>query len=63
MAHAKRIIRYRDLHNGFKSLDEFYKEMKIKSHFIKKLNQIICVKECTKEKIHIENTERIIDLE
>ena len=62
VAHAKKIIRYRDLHNGFKNLDEFYKEMKIKPHFIKKLNQIICVEECIKEEIHIENNERIIDL-
>lgn len=61
VAHAKKIIRYRDLHNGFKNLDEFYKEMKIKPHFIKKLNQIICVKEYLKKEMNIENNERIID--
>lgn len=39
---AKRILKYRETNNGFKSVDEFYNEMKIKPHFRKRLNSLIC---------------------
>lgn len=39
---AKRILKYRETNNAFKSIDEFYNEMKIKPHFRKRLNSLIC---------------------
>ena len=58
---AKKIIKYRKENDGFKSLDEFYEKMKIKSHFRKKLDIMICVKEYDKGDIDINFNERIID--
>jgi hypothetical protein len=40
---AKRIIEYREQHNGFKSLNELYCEFKIKPHFTKQLDHLIIV--------------------
>lgn len=59
---AKKIIEYRDLHNGFTSVDELYKEMKIKPHFQKQLDNLICVKEYQVEDSNKNENERIIDL-
>ena len=58
---AKRIIDRINFKGNFNSLDEFYNEMKIKSHFQKKLNEIICVKP-TEKKRQTDNDDRIIDL-
>lgn len=59
---AKKIIEYRDLHSGFKTVDELYKEMKIKPHFQKQLNNLICVKEYEIKDSNKSENERIIDL-
>lgn len=57
---AKKIIKYRTLHNGFKTLEEFYREMKIKPHFQTKLNDLICIYR-TKTAQKPDDDERIID--
>ncbi len=62
VALAKKIIKYRDLNGGFKSLSEFYNEMKIKPHFQKQLNDLIYVEETkVKEVSKDAPNERIID--
>ncbi|MCM1010211.1 MAG: helix-hairpin-helix domain-containing protein [Fusobacterium sp.] len=57
---AKKIIKYRTLHNGFKTLDEFYREMKIKPHFQEQLNDLICIYRAKNAQKTSED-ERIID--
>lgn len=63
---AKNIVRYREKHNGFGSLDEFFEEMNINSHFQQQLknylyidsyrmNDIRKIKETTKEEYYITN--------
>lgn len=59
---AKKIIEYRDLHCGFESVEEFYKEMNIKPHFQKQLNNLICMKEYKIKSYNEQQNERIIDL-
>lgn len=59
---AKKIVEYRDLHCGFKTVEEFYKVMKIKPHFQKQLNNLICVKEYKIKSSDSTENERIIDL-
>lgn len=59
---AKKIIKYRELHNGFSSKEEFYKEMKIKPHFQKQLDNLISVNTVFEQEKQNENNERIIDL-
>ena len=58
---AKQIIKYRDLHKGFKSKEEFFEQMKIKKHFRVQQAKYIVLSdyEIPKEEIDIE--ERIID--
>ena len=58
---AKKIIKYRETQGGFENLEEFYKEMKIKPHFIEQLSKLICVKEFKKKKQQKVQNERIID--
>ena len=58
---AKKIIDYRNLNNGFKSKEEFYKKMKIKPHFQKQLDRIILVSEFEWKENNTGNNERIID--
>lgn len=58
---AKKIMNRINLKGDFKSIDEFYKEMKIKSHFQKKLDEIIYVKP-VERKNNTGNDDRIIDL-
>ena len=41
--HAKKIIKYREKHNGFGSLDEFFEEMKINSHFQEELKYYLYI--------------------
>ena len=57
---AKKIIKYRTLHNGFKTLEEFYREMKIKPHFQTQLNDLICIYRAKNNK-KSDDDERIID--
>ncbi len=57
---AKRIVKHRELHGGFKNAEEFYKEFKIKPHFQKKLEPQIIFKAISKKKKKSTN-ERIID--
>jgi len=60
---AKKIIRYRELNNGFKSIEEFYKKMNIKKHFHDKLNGLIFVENTVPESAEKQDEdERIIDL-
>lgn len=58
---AKRIIKYRELHDGIKSAEEFYKEFKIKPHFQKRLETQICFNKMNKKKKKKSTDERIID--
>ncbi len=58
---AKKVIKYRETKGGFENLEEFYKEMKIKPHFIEQLSKLICVKEFKKKKQQKVQNERIID--
>ena len=57
---AKKIIKYRDLNGGFKTKEEFFKKMKIKPHFVKRLEDVIDVSivETTSNK---KSVDRIID--
>lgn len=57
---AKKIIKYRTQHNGFKTLEEFYREMKIKPHFQQQLNDLICIYR-SKNTPKSSEDERIID--
>ena len=57
---AKRIIKYRELNNGFKNAEEFYREFKIKPHFQKKLEPQISFNPI-KKKGKKSADERIID--
>ena len=57
---AKKIIKYRELHDGFKTKEEFFKEMKIKPHFAKRLEDHIDVS-IKKNKKKQNDNERIID--
>ncbi len=57
---AKKIIKYRNLHGGFASKEEFYREMKIKKHFQEQLEeQINITPQPKKQKKN--RDERIID--
>lgn len=58
---AKRIIKERDVNGGFKTLDEFYSKMKIKPHFQKQLNDMICINEQHRSSQNNSDSERIID--
>lgn len=58
---AKKIIQYRDSNKGFKNLDEFYTKMKIKPHFIEKLDEMICVNEYLILENNNHENERILD--
>lgn len=57
---AKKIIKYRDTHRGFKALEEFYREMKIKPHFQKQLDNLICAIPVAPKSTK-DSDERIID--
>lgn len=57
---AKKIIKYRVEHNGFKTLEEFYREMKIKPHFQTQLNDLVCIYRA-KNTQKTADDERIID--
>lgn len=57
---AKKIIKYRTLHNGFQTVEEFYREMKIKPHFQTQLNDLICIYRAKNTK-KSDDDERIID--
>lgn len=58
---AKRIIKYREEHDGFRDAEEFYAEFKIKPHFQKKLEPQICFNAVGKKKKKKSADERIID--
>ena len=59
---AKKIINYRETKHPFKSTDEFFKIMKIKPHFAKQLEKIICTKKINMKKVKKAQQERIIDI-
>lgn len=58
---AKRIIKFREEHDGFRDAAEFYAEFKIKPHFQKKLEAQICFNAVGKKKKKKSADERIID--
>ena len=58
---AKKTIQYRDLNSGFKTLDEFFKEIKIKKHFQEQLRKLICVKPYNAPSKENKSEERIVD--
>lgn len=58
---AKKIVNRMNLKGNFSYIEEFYDEMKIKPHFQKKLNELICVKPIERKKRSNDN-DRIIDL-
>ena len=58
---AKRIIKFREEHDGFRDAAEFYAEFKIKPHFQKKLEPQICFNAVGKKKKKKSADERIID--
>ena len=57
---AKQIIKYRDLHKGFKSKEEFFEQMKIKNHFKMQQYEYIVLSEYIIEESEIPE-ERILD--
>ena len=57
---AKKIIKYRDEKDGFKTIEEFFSVMKIKKHFQDQLKSCVDVLPIKKAK-KLKNTERIID--
>lgn len=57
---AKKIIKYRDLHDGFTTKKEFFTEMNIKPHFQSQLEDLIDVSK-PQPKQTTESNERIID--
>ena len=58
---AKKIVNYRNLHNGFKSKNEFYYQMKIKLHFQIQLDNLITVNEFEWKENNNDDNERLID--
>ena len=59
---AKKIIKYRDLHGGFRTMEEFFEEMKIKPHFQKQLARLITLELFKQKNDDNSSNERIIDL-
>lgn len=57
---AKKIIKYRDLHGGFKDKEDFYNQLKLKPHFKKQIDDIIIFE--SDNNYDNESDERIIDL-
>ena len=58
---AKKIIKYREEHQQFYSVEEFLRVMKIKPHFAKQLKDLIIVTKINAKKIKKAKKERIID--
>ncbi|MBR1753858.1 helix-hairpin-helix domain-containing protein [bacterium] len=56
---AKRIVKYRDLHNGFKTKQEFYDEIKLKPHFKEQIDSFISTEVIKKKEDNQES--RIVD--
>lgn len=60
---AKKIIKYRELHNGFESKEDFYAQMKINEKIQAKIDNIIVVeKKKNNATVKKESDERIVDL-
>ena len=59
---AKKIIRRINLKGDYSSLEDVYKEMKIKKHFQQKLNDLLCAEPAQHEENKTLNDDRIIDL-
>ena len=59
---AKKIIKFREEEHQFYSVDEFFREMKIKPHFFKQLREQIIVRKINIKKVKKARKERIIDL-
>lgn len=58
---AKKIIKYREEHQQFYSVDEFLRVMKIKPHFAKQLKNLVTVTKINAKKVKKAKRERIID--
>lgn len=59
---AKKIIGRINLKGGYSSLEEMYSEMKIKKHFQKQLNKLLCAEPVQYGNSNNTNEDRIIDL-
>lgn len=59
---AKKIIDFRDKNRPFKSMDDFFKTMKIKPHFEAQLRDLICINKINIKKYKKAKAERIIDI-
>ena len=59
---AKKIIDFRDKNRPFKSMDDFFKTMKIKPHFEAQLRDLICINKVNIKKYKKAKAERIIDI-
>ncbi len=59
---AKKIIVFRETKHPFKSVEEFFEVMKIKPHFAKQLEKLICAKKINMKKVKKARQERTIDL-
>ena len=62
IATAKKIIQRINLKGDYTSVEDMYKEMKIKEHFQMQLNDLICAETVKKENSKPDNDDRIIDL-
>lgn len=59
---AKKIIVFRETKHPFKNVEEFFKVMKIKPHFAKQLEKLLCAKKINMRKVKKAQRERTIDL-
>lgn len=59
---AKKIIKYREEEHQFYSVEEFFRVMKIKPHFVKQLKDLILVRKINIKKVKKARKERIIDI-
>lgn len=58
---AKKAVKYRDLHNGFKEFSEFAKVVKIKNMFISKVRPYVVIGDYNKISENNDNIGRVVD--
>ena len=60
---AKKIVKERTENGAFKSKQDFFSRINMKSHFAQKIEGLICIKEIKVANKQRKNTERIVDFE
>lgn len=60
---AKKIVKERTEKGAFKSKQDFFERINMKSHFAEKIQDLICIKEINIKSTKRRNTERIVDFE